>query len=362
MSVRRLVHAVRLELDHAGSVHENLSGAACCGDWLWVIGDEASGVERLRRLSPVGAELLRYGEAQAFAFADLLALPGAADEEADPEGLALIEDWLWVVGSHGRKRKRPKPGRTDADNAERLAEVTLDANRLLLAGLPVEPDAAGRPRPVRVARDGRRARRLEGDGRTNLLTRVLADDPLIGPFMGLPGKDNGFDIEGVAVAGERLLLGLRGPVLRGWSLVLEIAVTGAGEHLALAALDGAGTLVRKHVLSLDGLGIRDLHWAGDDLLVLAGPTLVLDGAIRLFRWRGARQLLAENSAPVRFASAPEVVTALPHGPGTDRAEALCAVPSDVLPGPASWLVLYDAPGADRLAGEGVVFGDLLQQE
>ena len=41
-------------------------------------------------------------------------------------------------------------------------------------------------------------------------------------------------------------------------------------------------------LPLAGLGVRDLHLDGDDLLLLAGPTMVLDGAVRVFRWVGAR--------------------------------------------------------------------------
>ena len=78
--------------------------------------------------------------------------------------------------------------------------------------------------------------------RSNLLTRALADDPHFGPYMAIPGKDNGFDIEGLAVDGRRLLLGLRGPVLRGWSALLEIAVEARGDDLRLVPLDDSGTL------------------------------------------------------------------------------------------------------------------------
>ena len=63
----------------------------------------------------------------------------------------------------------------------------------------IEPDAQGEPCLVRQAQDGRRALRLKGDAQTNLLTRALADDPHFGPYMAIPGKDNGFDVEGLAV-------------------------------------------------------------------------------------------------------------------------------------------------------------------
>jgi hypothetical protein len=351
----RRANAVRLEFRPQGLVHTNLSGAAFSGeDWLWVAGDEAAGIERLRRLPPVGDEQLRFGEAAEFPLHQLLALPGEADEEADLEGLDEVDGWLWLVGSHGLKRKNAKPGRAHADNAKRLAKLGLDGNRRLLACVPVEADEQGQPRPVRQAADGRRAALLPGDAKNNLLTQLLADDPHFGPFLRIPGKDNGLDIEGLAVFGDRLLLGLRGPVLRGWTGLLELRLQRKGSQLRLAPLDGSGLLLRKHFLQLDGLGVRDLHFEGDELYLLAGPTMVLDGAIRLYRWAGARPLLEANREPVRFESSLLSAVELPHGAGCDRAEAITAVP-----GQRQWLVLYDAPAASRCEGDWTVFGDLL---
>jgi len=358
----RTANAVRLEFAPASLVQSNLSGAACTGDWLWVAGDEACGLDRLRRLDPVGREVLRFGEVRDFPLADLLDLPGTAGEEADLEGMAMADGFLWVVGSHGLKRTNAKPDRGHADNAKRLAKVALDGNRRLLACLPIEPEASGEPCLVRQAQDGRRALRLKGDSQTNLLTRALADDPHFGPYMAIPGKDNGFDIEGLAVDGRRLLLGLRGPVLRGWSALLEIAVEAHGDHLRLVPLDDSGTLIRKHFLQLDGLGVRDLHFCGEDLYILAGPTMALNGEIRVFKWPAARPLLAANRDPVRFEAALTEAVSLPHGRGTNRAEAICNLPPALSGGKASWLVLYDAPGADRKEGEHTVFGDLLRHD
>jgi hypothetical protein len=358
----RTANAIRLEFAPGSLVHANLSGAAFTGDWLWVAGDEACGLDRLRRLDPVGHEVLRFGEVRDFPLADLLDLPVTAEEEADLEGMAAADGFLWVVGSHGLKRKNAKPGRAHAENAKRLAKVALDGNRLLLACLPIEPDASGAPCLVRQAQDGRRALRLKGDAQTNLLTRALADDPHFGPYMAIPGKDNGFDIEGVAVDGRRLLLGLRGPVLRGWSALLEIAVEARGDQLQLVPPDDSGTLIRKHFLQLDGLGIRDLHFSGDDLYILAGPTMVLNGEIRVFKWPAARPLLATNRDPVRFDAALTESVSLPHGRGTNRAEAICDLPPALSGRKPSWLVLYDAPGADRKDGEHTVFGDLLRHD
>ncbi len=117
--------------------------------------------------------------------------------------MAVADGYLWVVGSHDHKRKNAKPERSHADNAKRLAKLALDGNRRLLACFPIELDAKGEPCLVREAKDGRRAKRLKGDAEHNQLTRTLADDPHFGPYMAIPGKDNGFDIE----AGADLVMG-----------------------------------------------------------------------------------------------------------------------------------------------------------
>jgi hypothetical protein len=365
MPTTRHPNAVRLEFSSGSLVHTNLSGAAVSTQgqqhWLWVAGDEACAIDRLQLLPPVGQEQLRFGAVQDFPLSELLDLPGGPDDEADLEGMALVDGWLWVAGSHGLKRKNAKPGKPAADNAKRLAKTPLDANRRLIARLPVEWGADGAPRLAKVASDGRRAARLRGDALDNELTQLLGDDPHIGPFLAIPGKDNGFDIEGLAVDGTRLFLGLRGPVLRGWSCLLEIEVAESRGELRLAPLDDAGTRVRKHFLPLEGLGVRDLSFHGDDLFILAGPTMVLNGDIRVFRWPGARQALAAATDAAAFHEGMAESMALPHGRGTNRAEALCELPATLVAGAANWLVLYDAPGDDRREGDFTVFGDRLSR-
>lgn len=355
-------HAVRLDFQGNSLARANLSGAAFSGEWLWVVSDEAASVELLKRQTrPRDKALLHCVRTASFPLSTLLDLAGEPDDEADLEGLAVHDGWLWLVGSHGLKRKNAKPDKDDRANAKRLTQLKLDANRRLLACVPIETAPDGTPRLVRQASDGRRALRLKGGVTRNALMDLLADDPHVAPFLKIPGKDNGFDIEGLAIDGNRVLLGLRGPVLRGWTLLLELAVEAHGQWLRLAPLDAEGTLLRKHFLQLGGLGVRDLCFDGDDLLILAGPTMVLDGDIRLFRWTDARVTLQANREDVRFEEAFAELIDLPHLPGGDRAEAVCQVPADLVPsGRSNWLVLYDAPGPKRRSGEQVVFGDLLR--
>ncbi len=157
--------------------------------------------------------------------------------------------------------------------------------------------------------------------------------------------------------GRRLLLGLRG-----WSALIEIEVEARGDQLRLVPLDATGILLRKHFLQLDGLGVRDLHFSGDDLYILAGPTMVLNGDIRVFKWPAARPLLAANREPARFEAGLTESVSLPHGHGTNRAEAICDLPPGLAGRKPSWLVLYDAPRDDRKEGEATVFGDLLRHD
>lgn len=72
-------------------------------------------------------------------------LPGAAEEEADREAMAVADGFRWIVRSPGLKRKDAKPDRSHADNARRLAKLAPDSNRRLLACLSIEPDAKGEP-------------------------------------------------------------------------------------------------------------------------------------------------------------------------------------------------------------------------
>ena len=69
--------------------------------------------------------------------------------------------------------------------------------------------------------DGRRSALVGAPGAETLVD-VLRADPHLAPFVAIPARDNGLHVEGLAVGGDRLFVGLRGPVLRGWAVVLEL--------------------------------------------------------------------------------------------------------------------------------------------
>jgi len=208
--------------EHAveAKTHVNLSAVRTDGHCLWIAGDETATVERLT------AQGEGYGGHVTFLLADVLPLPGGPDDEVDVEGLARRGPYLWAVGSHSRKRKRIKRKHDDAKAIRRLATVSDEPARRVLARLAVADGPDGLPVIVPEGPAGHRSAVLGDPG----LLDLLADDEHLASFLAIPGKDNGLDIEGVAAHGdpdaETLYLGLRGPVLRGWAVVLEITAQG----------------------------------------------------------------------------------------------------------------------------------------
>ncbi|WP_018656398.1 DUF3616 domain-containing protein [Actinomadura flavalba] len=351
----RFGHASR-----AAQTHVNLSAVRQDGRCLWVAGDETATVERLTARTDEHGRLTGYDDERTFFLADLIPLPAGREEEADIEGLCRDGAWLWAIGSHSLKRKRIKPHHNDAKSRRRLASVVREDNRFVLARLPLVTGPDGLPEPV--ARDGDRAAAVLGLHKDSLAD-LLADDPHLAPFLAIPSKDNGLDIEGVATRGDRLYIGLRGPVLRGWAVLVEIRPgTDPDDPHRLRALRFAdGARYRTHFLDLRGLGIRDLCPHGDDLLVLAGPSMGLSGPVRLLRWRGACGTPApEADAPgIVHADDLETVGDLPHGDGEDHAEGVAVLDTGLTGGREKLLVVYDSPAAARLAADEAVLADIV---
>ena len=165
--------------------------------------------------------------------AELFDLPEGAEGEMDIEGLDVADGYLWVVGSHSLTREKPKPGEHDAAEAlARLTEVEHHPNRHFLGRIPLVESAPGlfelRPRGGRRRATAQRARCacLKMTGKGDRLDQGARKDVHIARFLEVPAKENGFDIEGIAARGDRVFLGLRGPVLRGWAMLIELEVEG----------------------------------------------------------------------------------------------------------------------------------------
>jgi hypothetical protein len=337
----------------AGQIRQSLSACVQVGRHLFLGCDETATLERVTDLG--GG---RWGEHRTYSLADVLDLPGKADDEVDVEGLAWDPPYLWIAGSHGRKRGRPRD-KDDVDAAfERLADVDTEPNRYLLARIPLEYDAESQgPVPRRSCPHPRdpsvtlTAARVKGKGRNSMLMRALEDDPHLRRFLRLPGKDNGFDLEGLAAADGRVFLGLRGPVLHGWALVLELQPEEGGrpERLRLKRIGPEGRRYRKHALQLAGLGVREVTRDGDDLLVMAGPTMGVRAPALVYRWSDAVKAEADSVVP---AERLERLLELPHDVdgNQDHPEGMCRFHAGDADG---LLVVYDSAAEHRQEAGGV---------
>lgn len=316
------------------------------GRTLWVGSDEWTSIDRLTKIDDS-----TYGDHTSFALADYLKGFNPKNGEIDIEGMDLDGSYLWLIGSHSSKRKKVK---LETDGGEpkftltkkELKEVKKEGNRYLLARIPL---VDGKLQKSAGALTGASLPRREKENNdfTNDLTDDLARDEYLRDFItaNLPGKENGLDIEGLAVKKNHLFLGLRGPVLRGMAIILTLKIAEeSAETLVLEKIGADDRCYQKHFLDLDGLGIRDLCFDGDDLLILAGPTMTLDAPFYIFRLKDPLTL-EENSLSSTVNGQLTRLMEIPHGYQSDRAEGIALYPTG--DGSKTLLVVYDSPTETR---------------
>jgi hypothetical protein len=329
--------SIRLECGASlgdGKALKNFSAGSRVSDTLFLAADERAAVDRLVR---TGRQA--WGNHRRFDLKDLLDLADP-EEEADLEGLAAEGDWLWVLGSHARTRHKPEKAEDECIDLAALADLKDTRPRCLLARVPLAKGEDGEPMPVR--KDGKRkAGLVKQTKHGSLLSKALKNDPLIGPFTRIPAKEGGLDIEGIAVCGERVVLGLRGPVVGTHAVLLELRI----EAKASGRLHIKGDPV-KRLLAMEGLGIRDLKRCGGDLVILAGPTTGLSGPCALYRWRGWADNPPQHPERVRL-HRPDRILELPFGRGEDHPEGL-ALWGEKDGEARQILVIYDSPSKRRI--------------
>ncbi len=319
-------------------VLEDLSAMARVGRSLFLSCDETAGVERLTPANGTTDHWANHAHFHLGAFFDL---PDGPKGEMDIEGLAEDDGWLWVVGSHSLKRQKPDADEDKQAGSRALRAVKREANRYFLGRVPLATDASGEVGPVETA-GARRPQSIGLKKSQSRLHKWLRKDPLLAPFLAIPSKENGFDIEGLAARGDRVWLGLRGPVLRGHAVIIELRLKPTSKRrLKARKLDG-NRRYKLHLIDSAGLGIRSLMLQGDDLLVLLGPTMSADGPARVLRWREATRTRTDGLVDRAQLAA---VAELPYRGPVDHPEALEAWPEA---GEDAVLVVYDAPAPARV--------------
>lgn len=216
--------------------------------------------------------------------------------ELDGEGVAYADGFFYVIGSHGHPRDTDGDLTSDADKPEIAARIAADS-RILRFRL----GAGGTAEDLAF---------------TTRLRAAIAAEPVLKPHFDQRLEDGGVTIEGIAIRGDRLLAGFRGPPLEGG----KAAVLSVSRD----ALFGAGDLEpRLFLLPVgEGQGVRDLAAFGEGVLVLSGPSAAGPGPYAISWWDGTTggvKPLADLSPHIREAGhKPEAILPLDVTSGTLR--------------------------------------------
>ena len=289
----------KIVLDYAGveglkDILENLSGVATAGRFLWTASDEGRTVECLEP-SGDGYRLRKQHHLDCL----FDGLPDERDDdddkpaEADIESLAFCGGTLWICGSHCNVRFQTKKDRKKEEDGRPYPlrhKFNTRAGRHLLGKVSLT-DEGGTP--------AKRGFHLPFRKSKGSLHSILKDNPFLKPFIGLPSKENGLDIEGFTTSdGKSLFLGLRGPRVDRYAVVVELKVP--------RNLKSAKPKMATHFLELDGLAVRDLaHFDDKEILVLAGPVGDAPGPFELYRWRPRNSACAQKPAKLDWSIDPK---------------------------------------------------------
>ncbi|HEY4651422.1 MAG TPA: DUF3616 domain-containing protein, partial [Pontibacter sp.] len=108
-----------LSLNQEGKhVRDGLSTVLHTGNNLWLSCDERTTIERLTQQQDGS-----FAAHKTFNLAEYLQLPDSNNSEVDIEGMGMANNYLWLIGSHSLKRKKPRKHDSTAKQMKRLAQV-----------------------------------------------------------------------------------------------------------------------------------------------------------------------------------------------------------------------------------------------
>lgn len=233
---------------------KDISGAVCpAGDtrWCYAVNDEKKYLQMFKIEGMVLTAEKRIRLAEKLEFRD--------GDELDTEAVTYGDGFVYVAGSHSVKRK--------------TGEVQQSRN--LLFRFPVNPET-GQPifNPTNDAVDAQ----IE---RSSRLNAILFQHGVLAPFLGKSPRENGLNIEGMAVRGDTAVFGLRQPSLSEGVGVLSV-------NLACLFKDAECRPVFVDLpVGAANLGIRDIALHEDNFILLVGTAIGRELAFgQLFSWGG----------------------------------------------------------------------------
>lgn len=228
-------------------------------------------------------QVLLEEEGEPYRVGEPILLDPEAETELDVEALAADGQTFYAIGSYSAKRKTVKSDKSQKKNRERLATVEAEPSRHHLFRFRAERNGD----EIEVS-----------DLESINLTELMRKDPYLCRFAGafcpgedgdheggpesralIPSKENGVDIEGLAVRGNTLYVGFRGPVLRGGYTPVLVFDTGEGTLKVPEEYEIRFT-------TLAGRGIRSLAATEEGFLLIGGPVGDSDLSYRLYEWDG----------------------------------------------------------------------------
>ena len=177
--------------------------------------------------------------------------------EIDVEAIHCYQHHCFVLGSHSLKRKKVKSSLTQQENRKRIQKVSKDHERFKIFKLSLSKS----PFSIEKIID------------EHSIQKALQKDPILAPFSKIPSKENGIDMEAMAINDDHIFLGFRSPVLR-QNLVPIWVSDHKFKHYKLNFVD------------LKGDGIRDMVTVKNGILILSGPSNDRQGAFHIYFWNG----------------------------------------------------------------------------
>ena len=237
---------------------EDVSAVAKFGSLLVIGSDEGAGKSGNKNYVQL---LKKNADGSYNVHNNILLFEGNENEgkEMDIEGITVEGNNVYVIGSHSSKRQKVKNKKKYKQNREKFhnGKIKNEKNRDWLYRLRINSEEK------------------DVNKEKISLREIINKDDVLKTFSGIPGKENGINIEGISAKNGWLYIGFRGPVFRGnFVPVMKLKFENAEKIYDLL------------FVKLGGHGIRDMVSVSDGFLILSGPVGDGRSSYQLYHWDG----------------------------------------------------------------------------
>jgi hypothetical protein len=259
-SESKLLSGKNIPLQKNIMLAEDVSAIGQINDWFVIASDEATGPDEDQNIIHI---LEKKGATLQIRNSILL----SNGKEMDIEGIEVNQRDIYVMGSHSLGRSTIKPTRQYQKNRKKFQQKKIKSTNSSDWLYRLRLNALGE---------------LISKDRVSLRA-LINRDPILKAFSQIPGKENGVDMEALAVKNDWLYIGFRGPVFRGnYVPVLKFRFASPQMHYELL------------FIKLAGRGIRGMTSVSDGFLLLSGPIGDGDASQQVIHWNGLDMVPGKN--------------------------------------------------------------------